>query len=156
MKNFILALISSFGINLQSQSLERQVIGSAGGSFNGSFQVDWTAGETVVATGSGGSVIITQGFQQPPEIPNAIKSVNTPSSLKAFPIPSPDWVTLRWNGDKPTFNVSLFNMTGSLIFSGKWVDSEDFKLDLSGFSQGIYTLKLNSEKESYSVQLSKS
>ncbi len=62
----ILFLIGLSAHNLSAQSIERSVIGSSGFSYSGpTFQADCTTGETVIATFSGGSVILTQGFHQP-------------------------------------------------------------------------------------------
>ncbi|MBL7943659.1 MAG: hypothetical protein JNM00_12880 [Flavobacteriales bacterium] len=60
---FCFALIGTF---IHAQSIERSVISSYGFSYSGaSLQADCTVGETITATGSGGGLIITQGFQQP-------------------------------------------------------------------------------------------
>jgi Secretion system C-terminal sorting domain len=138
-----------------AQSIERQVIGSAGGSFSGTFQLDWTAGETVTNTASSGSVILTQGFQQPPAVPNAIKSISTPMQLKVYPVPTSNEVNLIWTGEKPNFTLQLYSISGALLYSGNWNEQNDFKIDLTSFSQGIYNLNFTSEKENFTVRLSK-
>ncbi|MEM9050519.1 MAG: gliding motility-associated C-terminal domain-containing protein [Bacteroidota bacterium] len=47
--------------------LERQVVGSAGGSFpiNGNIVLEHTIGEAITPTLNGGNYLFTQGFQQP-------------------------------------------------------------------------------------------
>ena len=55
-----------FSIGLQAQSLTPQVIASGGSSYaSGGYTLDFTVGEPLTATFSGGSNIVTQGFHQP-------------------------------------------------------------------------------------------
>ncbi|MBL7944293.1 MAG: hypothetical protein JNM00_16125 [Flavobacteriales bacterium] len=66
MKNLFFFLFSFLSLTFYGQSIERSVISSFGLSYSGAtLQADCTVGETVTATGSGGGLIITQGFQQP-------------------------------------------------------------------------------------------
>ena len=60
-------LLASF--NVHAQSLERRVIASGGASVVGPLQIDYTIGEIAVATAKvSNTVILTQGFQQPPYV----------------------------------------------------------------------------------------
>jgi hypothetical protein len=62
---FTICIVLSASL-LHAQSIERSVISSFGFSYSGPFvQADCTVGETLTATGSGGGITITQGFQQP-------------------------------------------------------------------------------------------
>ncbi len=149
----IFGLTAAFAI--QAQSIERQVIGSAGGSFSGSFQVDWTAGETVVSTVTAGSVMLTQGFHQPPEAPNAVRMVQAPVNLTAFPVPTSDMLNLNWVGEKSEMNLELYNAAGNLVYNGVWGLAPNFQLDLGNYSQGIYMLRISNTKETYTIQVSK-
>ncbi|MBL7941537.1 MAG: hypothetical protein JNM00_02165, partial [Flavobacteriales bacterium] len=59
----LLLLLSSFA---GAQSLDRQVLGSAGTFFGQpTLQIEFTLGETSVLTLSEGSYVLTQGFHQP-------------------------------------------------------------------------------------------
>ena len=66
MKNKIFSIIFCFAFYLGfGQSIERQVIGSAGETLtNGSVQLDFTVGELVVSTITDGTTTLTQGFHQ--------------------------------------------------------------------------------------------
>ena len=155
MKYFIFSIAISLTGLCNGQSIERQVMGSVGGSFGGAFQLDYTVGEVVVNTASAGSVILTQGFHQPPALPNIVKLLAAPANLKAYPIPSLNCINLNWMGDKPDFNLEMFNSSGALVYSGNWLSNGDFKIDVSRFSQGIYSLKFRSEEQIFSIQVSK-
>lgn len=66
--NFILVLFLGICAVSRSQSIPIQVINSAGGSGtvgSSSVEVHYNIGETVIATTSGGSTLVTQGFLQP-------------------------------------------------------------------------------------------
>ena len=59
----VMLLVSGTSI---AQSIERHVISSFGFSYGGpQIQQDCTLGETIVASGQNGSIVLTQGFQQP-------------------------------------------------------------------------------------------
>lgn len=63
---FIALLLYGHTIALQAQSLSPVVIASGGSTYTaGGYSLDFTVGETLTATLSGGSNIVTQGFHQP-------------------------------------------------------------------------------------------
>lgn len=133
-----------------AQSIERQVIGSCGGSFSGGFQVDWTAGETVTATASGGSTILTQGFQQPPQAVNAVKTVVT-SGLLAFPNPTNNLVTVEWKDQIFSGSLSVFDASGREVMNKKLSAVSNYQLDLTTMAPGVYNLKLLGEDRKISI-----
>ena len=66
MKNILSILLSMCILSMYSQSVERKVTGSAGGTYAGpSASVTFTIGESVISTLYGNSHQLTQGFQQP-------------------------------------------------------------------------------------------
>lgn len=66
MKNLFLLLLSFMSWNLYAQTLSPTVISSAGGYSTGTtVTLSWTLGELATETLSNGSIILTQGFQQP-------------------------------------------------------------------------------------------
>jgi hypothetical protein len=66
MKRILLLAFMFTGLLSGAQTIERSVISSFGFSYSGpSLSADCTVGETITATGSGGGIIITQGFHQP-------------------------------------------------------------------------------------------
>ncbi len=49
----------------QSVQVDRQVIGSSGANYSGSFYIDSSVGESAIETGGTGNITVTQGFEQP-------------------------------------------------------------------------------------------
>lgn len=148
-----LAIIALSAKTAAAQSTERQVVASGGGSFSGSVLVDWTIGETVVATATTGSVILTQGFQQPL---SASLNTKTPDAagIKAWPNPSPGMVTLSWDQMPGDAAVQLYNATGALVYSGNWRAGEQLNLDLRTYMPGVYSLRMVSGDKVRTLQLS--
>lgn len=151
---FLIPIIALSAMTASAQSIERQVIASGGGSFSGSVLVDWTIGETVVATATTGSVILTQGFQQPP---SASLNTKTPDAagIKAWPNPSPGMVTLSWEQMPGDAAIQLYNATGALVYSGNWRAGEQLNLDLGAYMPGVYSLRMVSGDKVRTLQLSR-
>ena len=64
-KNIICIAIAFAGLHVNAQSIERQVIGSAGTTLsNGTVSLDFTVGELAVTTITDGTTTLTQGFHQ--------------------------------------------------------------------------------------------
>ncbi len=142
MRKLILSAVFVMALGANAQSLERQVIGSTGGSFSGAVQVDWTVGETVIATATAGSVILTQGFQQPPAVPNAVKNINVNSNVTAYPNPSGSLVNVEWKNTAFTGSLALYDATGRMVWNSSLSKISATQIDLSTFAPGVYTLQL--------------
>lgn len=62
----ILVVFFIISLDLNAQSLTNTVLASSGGSTSaGGVQLNWTLGETVTPTLAAGTIVLTQGFQQP-------------------------------------------------------------------------------------------
>lgn len=143
-----------------AQSLERSVIGSAGGfSSSGNVQISWTAGETVVNTASAGSVILTQGFQQPEQKSNHVVSVDLNQVIAVYPNPSNGIFNVAFNTEMPgnsSFTTELFDGAGKLALRYEKIDlnAGPARIDISSLPAGLYTLRLiNTEQESATFRL---
>jgi len=139
---FSLFIIAHFS---QAQSVERSVIGSAGGVVNASGSiVTWTVGETVIQTASGGSVILTQGYQQPEQTTTSVKSMNTLNGLKVYPNPSNGVFQLEaQSATIGNLSISVTDASGKLAYqSGISGNSLTNSIDLSNLPGGIYLLKV--------------
>lgn len=120
MRNLTLvgALVLIFGLAANAQSLERQVIASAGGfSTANGVSLSYTVGEPVIETAVSGSVILTQGFQQPDDITTSIKHVSNVSlNYTVFPNPTDDMIFIELQSDIPVeVELSLYDITGRRI-----------------------------------------
>ncbi len=142
-----LALVQAFG---QTPAIVMQVVASAGGTqTNGSITIDWTLGEPVIGNVSGGSIILTQGFQQGnllgTDIPENPEDFN--SSFRMFPNPANDKVQfIVDNKDaKGDFMVDVFDITGRKVLSqklGQYVPLETVSLPVSSLKAGVYLVKV--------------
>lgn len=134
-------------------SLERQVIGATGNfSTAGTVSLSSTVGETVVKTAISGSVVLTQGFQQPDA--GASVGINDPLSLlvnyTVAPNPTSERIHVTLSTDKPLqVGLVLFDMRGrqvpvpeqQLLVNG----TEETDLDLRTLADGVYQLALKDE-----------
>lgn len=151
MKNLIILLAIVLPTMVFAQSIERQVIGSAGGSATtASLQVSYTIGETVTSTGTSSNIIITQGFQQPEGGSVGINLVETGLSVEAYPNPTSDQVILQVETTKLiTIDVLLLDLLGQstgiemtdLEISGTTTET----VDISSLPSGHYMIILQNE-----------
>ncbi|MCB9251276.1 MAG: T9SS type A sorting domain-containing protein [Flavobacteriales bacterium] len=140
----ILALVPVKAIG---QSVERQVLGTTGGSSNTSnVSVSYTAGELVTETYNTSTIILSQGFQQTETSTLSIQMPELGFSLKAYPNPTSEMVILEFSTDNYLeISVCLTDMLGKSV--GK---AEDLNLtgigthviDMSMLDAGIYYLQL--------------
>jgi hypothetical protein len=136
-----------------AQSIERSVIGSAGGYASaGSVQLSWTAGETVTATATAGSVMLTQGFQQAEQTPNSVTPIDLSSVIRLYPNPSAGIFQLGYKTNSPSnasdFSAHVFDATGKMVANISRIDlaSGSSDLDLSALPGGMYTLRMLSNQ----------
>ncbi|CAN5336310.1 hypothetical protein BH09BAC1_BH09BAC1_00350 [soil metagenome] len=104
-----------FGVASQAQTLERQVIGSAGGyEVENGYSLSFTVGEPVVETAINGSLILTQGFQQPDDVSVGINNVvKIKMDYSIFPNPTMDHITVQLSADKVVeITISLHDIMG--------------------------------------------
>lgn len=142
----LILLIWAGAVN--AQSADRQVLGSSGGSYSGaSIQADYSAGETVTASGTSGSFIVNQGFQQNPANTSAIKEQGLLVNYVLFPNPAQDVVTLTLaTKEGLDLKISLTNATGQNIFTDPKAEKVNSgykrEISLKTLASGIYFLNL--------------
>ncbi|MBL7810894.1 MAG: T9SS type A sorting domain-containing protein [Bacteroidetes bacterium] len=145
----------------QGQSLERQVIGATGGEGTaGGVTLSWTVGETVTATGATGSLILTQGFQQPNPAANSVKTIAA-SDWKAYPNPNTGLMYIDFTGTTGKRSVEVTDAAGRVVLSETVFAGQGQKhvLNLQAISGGWYTLKVtepaNNRSEAVKFVISK-
>ena len=148
-----LLLLPGFSLIWGQVQLNPTVISSAGGyTETADISLAWTLGELAVSTLSTTDMILTQGFQQPFLLDiNAIDDPEFNWSVNAYPNPVSEILNLRFNIDKTMdLQLELYDITGkklvirmlpSIMPGGRET------LDFSGFRDGIYILKITSEKQ---------
>ena len=127
---------------ISAQTIERHVTASSGNSFSGTFQMDWTIGETVVTTGSVGSVLLNQGFHQmlyaAPS--NAVKQVQ--NNIQFWPNPCESVLNLNSSINMSGSKIGIVNTTGARVAEFNWTGTDRFTADVSGLAQGTYLMVL--------------
>jgi len=152
MKKTILIIMALVPVFLFAQSAERQVIGSAGGfTSNSDFKVSNTVGETVIATGTSATLILTQGFQQPGEETIGIEDIETGLSVNVYPNPVKGIVNLELDAPNAMeIDIQVLNFNGTLISQPvqkqKVFGYSTHEINFSNLAPGNYFLRLQNSK----------
>ena len=132
---------------VKAQSLSPQVISSTGGySSSGSASLSATTGEmTMVSTFSTGSVIVTQGFQQPEDFNVGVAPLPDPASGISFgPNPSSGTINLFFESTAGMNMIfSVLDLKGALLYeleTVKYAGTNFISFDLSVLPAGSYLL----------------
>lgn len=140
MKTYFILLLLFPSLNVRAQSIERQVIGTTGTSYNsGTIMLDQTLGESVILTHDIGSIILTQGFHQPPASGSIGISELETSIFNIFPNPTKDVFTIT-NESGEEFEISLYSTDGKLILREKAIGLIQFSL--GEYAYGSYYIQL--------------
>ena len=133
-----------------AQSLSPQVISSSGSfASGGGYTLSQTIGEmTMVQTFAGsGSVILTQGFQQPERNNVGILDFTENGGLlDVFPNPAVDFFRIKYEfSQSGELNIAIFNPIGQKI-SSDYIDdynagSKSLLIQTSDLAAGVYYIK---------------
>ncbi len=147
-------LISTFAaMNLQAQTLERQVIGAAGTFQTASWgSLSSTTGESITTTAATSSVVLTQGFQQPLQTDLVVYEIPTYNiTVMVFPVPASGFINVAINSGKH-YSVKLFDMLGrQLKLPVRDLSSgmeTRYTFDLNSIANGTYLMLINDEHNS--------
>ena len=72
-----------------------------------------------------------------------IENYNEPINLKIYPNPTNDKFTIQIDDQNISYTLEIFNTTGQVVLNKKIVNSIE-QFDLSGYSAGIYFVKIQS------------
>jgi hypothetical protein len=124
-------------------------------------QVSFNAGEPVTATGTSGTIVLTQGFEQPDSVSNtAVQNIPLNNAmLKVYPNPTQGSVVLDIAVQQPTqYNVVVYDALGRALSTEQLnVSAREIKrLDFSSFAAGNYIIVLRSaNNEQHSIKVVK-
>ncbi len=77
-----------------------------------------------------------------------VEDINLFNSLSVYPVPAENIVNIKWNQAYES-DVRLFDSSGKLIFFERDIPLNTiYQIDISGFSSGIYYLRINNQKGS--------
>ncbi|GEM_PF-2127014 len=129
---------------LFAQTLERDVIASTGTEVAiGNYTYEETMGDLVVVSGTSGSFVFTQGFNQAYEIIDGMEEVNGGLDLTLFPNPTRGQVVLSWSRDpRGTVDLEIHDVLGALVFTDRALKQWPYVLDLSGLAAGSYYVRV--------------
>lgn len=78
---------------------------------------------------------------------SVFKPVQEVDDFSVFPNPAEEYFMIRQKNSAPlTFSYILFDMTGKIVMSAERVRSAEEKVDIENLKQGIYFLKINTDK----------
>jgi hypothetical protein len=128
--------------------LNRQVVSPTGGAgIVRNIQIQYTVGEAVVLPVTNGKTLLTQGFQQPEELPKLPPGVNPVKSYILFPNPAVSNAKIQFDL-LADVNVTLevVNPAGQSIyhrFLEMGAGKNTVILPVNNFAAGIYTVVIN-------------
>ena len=129
---------------LQSQIIQNDVIGSAGGVDTiGQFHVSWTAGETITEKITDQDCIATQGFQQTFFTITAIsETCSEQYDVVCYPNPTLKEIHVKIISVEPNekFELNLIDIHGKLLLKRETQSKKIETIDLSGFTSSVFFL----------------
>jgi hypothetical protein len=139
-----------------AQSLDRQVIGSTGGyTETGNLSVSYTVGETVIETAEAGTIVLTQGFQQPDEQFIGIEVAGTGIAITAYPNPTEGIIILDIRTVNPEqLTIAVFDAAGRQVLSSEMLQvhtEAKHPMDFSSLAAGNYLIRLSAAEGSAST-----
>jgi len=108
----------------------------------GSYTLSDGSGNTISQGGSfEATELVVTGMSVNPLSLNQIDNINT----SIFPNPAEDQLFIQFDQVIGSIDINLFNQVGQMVLSQKANNRDLEVLDVSEFSNGIYTLKINTE-----------
>lgn len=146
MKNLIITLMSVGFLNLTAQSIEKQIIGSAGGTTSaGNIILSATVGETNIETKTG-TFTLTEGYHQGNEnTKTSVDNFDVEISYSLYPNPSTDIVNINLNASEfISANLIIYNAIGEKVLGRKEISGQEIQsqFNISKLNTGIYYLNI--------------
>ncbi len=149
-KTYLLFLFGSLSLCLRAQSLTPFVVSTSGAFFsNGAGMLSTTVGElAAVTTLSGGSNILTQGFQQAWDFGVSVPEIHENGlAFDVYPNPSHGVLTLAMNTDKDSkVNLKVYDLLGRTVYFESLNHVSGYaahEIDLKQIAEGVYLLEVN-------------
>jgi hypothetical protein len=110
------------------------------------YEVSWTLGEPVIATGSSGGYSLTQGFHQPKLTVTSTEIFADDLNIEVYPNPTQEFVTIHSDKRMKDANYALFSLSGEKLMEGK-ITNNITRLNIESRASGSYLLKLSGENK---------
>lgn len=147
----LLVLISTLGY---SQTISKQVIGTAGKTqSNSDLKVSWTTGEPVVGLMTAGGNQLGNGYYPALDLQAlSIEDNAMDVNLKVYPNPTSQFLYVS-HPELKSFSIQIVDLNGKQIYTG--TISKEQPLDVSTYSQGMYMIilenKATNQKNTYKI-----
>ena len=150
MKNIILLVTVFLASSSYAQTIERQLIGSSGGSFvNSTIDLNYSIGETVITTESSGALILTQGFQQEDDGILGVDEFVKVNNVLLYPNPVSGSLSIQFIEDASksgNVSVTVYDNQGKVVFHSEEKLNVGFNntmtIDLSSLIVGYYIVHI--------------
>jgi len=80
--------------------------------------------------------------------PNAIIETAALNNITMFPNPTVNEINLVLDKDAPS-KIQIFNIVGEIVYQAS--ASGEIKIDVSNFSEGIYSVQIYNENNNYQI-----
>ena len=147
MKSLTTLIAILFFYQLSAQvTIERQLVGTTGGSFvNGSIDMNFSVGEAVISTETSGSIILTQGFQQADENAVGLNEMNENFGINLYPNPFSSSVIIEFKDNSSKngqLSFKVYDNQGKVVYNQNEELNNGYgnkiQLDLSHLVTGHY------------------
>ena len=152
MNKYLLFLSLFIVSGLSAQTIDRQLIGNAGGSLSaGNIELSYSVGEAVIQSFTTGSIIVSQGFQQPNSGAGSNTSVSDFSLDDQFsfypnPVNSTLFLKFKSGSDNLDLAIRVYDLKGVLILQQNEIMNQGaqriIELNLGRLSTGNYFLQI--------------
>ncbi|GEP90139.1 Por secretion system C-terminal sorting domain-containing protein [Chitinophaga terrae (ex Kim and Jung 2007)] len=127
--------------------LNRYVTATSGGEGTvGAVKLTYTIGEPIISFITDGHFALTQGFQQPEELPPVKPGTRLLKEYLIFPNPASTNLKIQMDLLAPSYvQVELINTAGQTLYSTQpsmGAGRNTLVIGVNRFASGIYTLKL--------------
>ncbi|MEM6347267.1 MAG: T9SS type A sorting domain-containing protein [Bacteroidota bacterium] len=148
MQKFIIIYVMLVACNMASaQTISRSVIATTGSSNE---QLSYTLGETVIETASSGTIILTQGFQQPEQVSGTYLDPDWGTlTYLLYPNPTQAELVLEISSSKAQrLRVSFCDVKGKIVMGAPDLfvtQQTETSYEVGHFAAGTYVLLLQNE-----------
>ncbi len=146
---FILISIPTF---LWGQSIERQVIASAGSSSSiANISLEWTLGEGFVETLENNSLTLSQGFHQGAISTTSVVYFQKEVHLKFIPNPATQTISLQSTWNQP-LDIRISDLYGRIVLKEKGL-LNGHAVPIEKLTSGTYFIQISSKRQKIASQI---
>ena len=144
MKKTITSLLfMSVAIILNAQSIQNDVISSAGASSSSAgMKIDYTIGEPIIETAVATNVNLTQGFHQPSLTITSIEEPDALTDINCYPNPVNDELIIDVSSQYTEALIYMIYDLNGKILSSETLNSGTNTINMQSYAVGNYLLQI--------------